>query len=601
MSLLPVMLTGGTSIGSPGTGSGDRRYIDAVEDHNADNTGSGNTHTELQAAIDAASADNLLLYIPPGTYRIADTLDLDNVRIVAYGAVLECYITGLGNSGLMVPMVECMDSSNVYVEGLELDGRQAAWSHTEWKPGFNIEGSTNIHLYKCIAHDNKGDGVSISTMTPNKHNYDVSVRHCNMDSNYRGGIFLGEGRHIRIEYNTARFCTGTDPMFGMDIEPDGYQSIVEDVIVTQNDFSENGVEDTSGAGFYITLKDKVEGWTATGGTTTTITGTGFGTNTYRNCIVRWLTGNNAGEEQYIESSTNTTITLAAATDSATANGDTFEIVPRQRDIIVDGNLIESNGIQGIVLYPTRDTVIRNNHINNNGAQGIRITGRAENVLIDGNKITRNDVDCILLGSSSNRVSNNIRIVNNFMRGRRDGGDGIEVDTGDTFNYLTIANNDIGDCAVGIKVVGTLTEGIIGPQQWGTTTSAKTSGLTPSNVRHRVMPFVINNGSSTIATGIQKGDIVWGCYGVILGVDALADQSGSIVVDIWKDTYANYAPADADSITASAPVTISTATKSQDYTLTGWTKHFSPGDIFRFNVDSVTTLTGVTINLHYLEL
>ncbi|GAI37997.1 unnamed protein product [marine sediment metagenome] len=76
----------------------------------------------------------------------------------------------------------------------------------------------------------------------------------------------------------------------------------------------------------------------------------------------------------------------------------------------------------------------------------------------------------------------------------------------------------------------------------------------------------------------------------------ADQTGSIVVDIWKDTYANFPPTDADSITASAPPTISTAQKSQDSTLAGWTTSIAAGDILAFNVDSCTTITRVTISL-----
>ena len=77
---------------------------------------------------------------------------------------------------------------------------------------------------------------------------------------------------------------------------------------------------------------------------------------------------------------------------------------------------------------------------------------------------------------------------------------------------------------------------------------------------------------------------------------LADQSGSIVVDVWKDTYANYPPVDADSITSSAVPTISSATKSQDSSLSGWTTAISAGDILGFNVDSISTCERVTISL-----
>lgn len=112
---------------------------------------------------------------------------------------------------------------------------------------------------------------------------------------------------------------------------------------------------------------------------------------------------------------------------------------------------------------------------------------------------------------------------------------------------------------------------------------------------QTITFVIDGGDSTIITGV-KGflEIPFAC--TINAVTLLADQSGSIVVDIWKDTYANFPPTDADSITAAAVPTITTATKSQDTTLTGWTTSIAAGDIIGYNVDSVTTLRRVTVAL-----
>lgn len=108
-------------------------------------------------------------------------------------------------------------------------------------------------------------------------------------------------------------------------------------------------------------------------------------------------------------------------------------------------------------------------------------------------------------------------------------------------------------------------------------------------------FIIDGGGSAITTGVKAYiEVPFAC--TITQVTLLADQSGSIVVDIWKDTYANYPPVDADSITASAPPTISAATKSQDATLTGWTTTIAAGDILGFNVDSAATVTLVTLSL-----
>lgn len=108
-------------------------------------------------------------------------------------------------------------------------------------------------------------------------------------------------------------------------------------------------------------------------------------------------------------------------------------------------------------------------------------------------------------------------------------------------------------------------------------------------------FIIDGGGAEIATG-QHGhlEIPFNCE--ILGVWLLADQVGSIVVDIWMDTYANFPPTDADSITASAPPTITTALKNEDTTLTGWFIDIVAGDILAFNVDSITTIQRVTLTL-----
>lgn len=112
---------------------------------------------------------------------------------------------------------------------------------------------------------------------------------------------------------------------------------------------------------------------------------------------------------------------------------------------------------------------------------------------------------------------------------------------------------------------------------------------------RIFLGIEGNGFA-ITTGI-KGDIIvpYGC--TITGYTIVSDQTGSISIDLWKDTYANYPPVDADSITAAAPVTITSAVKGQDATLTGWAKSLVGGDIIRLNVDSCTSITRVSVILN----
>ena len=108
-------------------------------------------------------------------------------------------------------------------------------------------------------------------------------------------------------------------------------------------------------------------------------------------------------------------------------------------------------------------------------------------------------------------------------------------------------------------------------------------------------FQVSNDGAALTTGI-KGDVLIPFNATITEWSLLADQTGSVVVDIWKDTYANYPPTAGDTITASAKPTISSSNKGQSSTLTGWTTTITAGDILRFNIDSVSTIQRLSINL-----
>lgn len=71
------------------------------------------------------------------------------------------------------------------------------------------------------------------------------------------------------------------------------------------------------------------------------------------------------------------------------------------------------------------------------------------------------------------------------------------------------------------------------------------------------------------------------------VTVLSDVVGSCVVDIWKDTFANYPPTIADSITGSNPPTLSASDKSFDNTLSGWTTAVAQNDTFICRINSIS--------------
>ena len=85
--------------------------------------------------------------------------------------------------------------------------------------------------------------------------------------------------------------------------------------------------------------------------------------------------------------------------------------------------------------------------------------------------------------------------------------------------------------------------------------------------------------------------------VITGWTIAANASGSCVIDVWKDTLANFPPTVGDTITASAKPTLSAARTATSTTLTGWTTALSEGDWVVFKVDSASSITEVVIALH----
>ena len=110
---------------------------------------------------------------------------------------------------------------------------------------------------------------------------------------------------------------------------------------------------------------------------------------------------------------------------------------------------------------------------------------------------------------------------------------------------------------------------------------------------RTLNFIIDGGGLPITTGKKGVAVVDGNY-TITGWTIIADQSGSIVVDVNRATYTNF-PTTA-SIAGTELPTLSSAQKAEDLTLSSWTTTISARDVLEFEVDSATTVTRVTVAL-----
>jgi len=107
-------------------------------------------------------------------------------------------------------------------------------------------------------------------------------------------------------------------------------------------------------------------------------------------------------------------------------------------------------------------------------------------------------------------------------------------------------------------------------------------------------FIMDGVGAAVTTG-AKGwiRVPWAC--TLTGWKMTADLSTTTTIDVWKDSYSNFPPDNADTITNGHEPAISGATKAEDTDISDWTTvTVSAGDFLRINVDA-------NDNAKYLEL
>lgn len=160
----------------------------------------------------------------------------------------------------------------------------------------------------------------------------------------------------------------------------------------------------------------------------------------------------------------------------------------------------------------------------------------------------------------------------------DGGHWNSVEGVDLDNWLLVGGNQTN--------VGTLTVGGV--------ITGNGSGLT--NLPKQIT-IVIDGGGAAVSTGLKAFGRVPENM-TVTGWDIVADQSGSAVVDIVYDTYANYPPTAGDNIAGTEKPTLSAAIKNQDTSLTTWTTvALTAGSYIGADVESASTVTRLVISIY----
>jgi hypothetical protein len=126
------------------------------------------------------------------------------------------------------------------------------------------------------------------------------------------------------------------------------------------------------------------------------------------------------------------------------------------------------------------------------------------------------------------------------------------------------------------------QGVTGPAGSGSTSSLiRTIGIS------------LDGAGSDITTGV-KGDVFVPYNLTIDSWTLFSPQTGSIVIDVWKSSYASYPPTVSNRIAGTERPTLATQSKNQDLVLSSWTTSVVENDFIRFNVDSCSGIQKVTL-------
>lgn len=118
-------------------------------------------------------------------------------------------------------------------------------------------------------------------------------------------------------------------------------------------------------------------------------------------------------------------------------------------------------------------------------------------------------------------------------------------------------------------------------------------------QNKFITFNVGNGSNFIVagtTGYIKVPFSANINSWYLTEVSALPLSGTIVLDIWKDTTANYPPTSGDSIAGSEKPTLTNQTNGSNVNLTTWTKQINNGDYLGFYVSGITDCKKVILQL-----
>ncbi|MFA6815457.1 MAG: right-handed parallel beta-helix repeat-containing protein [Lentisphaeria bacterium] len=211
----------------------------------------------LQAAIDSGAS--IVVVKKRSSPWIIRPIKLRSNQTI----ILEDGVEIIAKKGAFKPIRDCLFSA-VKCENIAIKGKnaklimhksdyhdQTKYVKSEWRHGINLLSCENVLIEGLTIKDTGGDAIYLgSAGVPKNYCRNVRIERVICDGNNRQGISVISVENLLIKDCTLKNTSGTDPMAGIDFEPNHQNQRLVNCVVENCDIIANG---RSGITTYIKL------------------------------------------------------------------------------------------------------------------------------------------------------------------------------------------------------------------------------------------------------------------------------------------------------------------------------------------------------------
>lgn len=198
----------------------------------------GDGVTDDTAAIQAALNASKRVYIPPGTYMVfAHTVPgggLGGVKPNSDSEIIfhrDAFLKAITNDADLYSIIDLTNKTNVRIENCNLIGDRDTHTGTtgEFGMGVFIRNGSNITIDGGKITNCWGDGIYVGQASSTGSPEDVSIRNLVCDNNRRNNLTVIAAVGLYVENCTFSNANGTNPQYGVDIEPNNANGNLQNI------------------------------------------------------------------------------------------------------------------------------------------------------------------------------------------------------------------------------------------------------------------------------------------------------------------------------------------------------------------------------------